>query len=135
MAGVLGQLIRPQKKAVGHRTSQVDATSLELEAAKEILAEVFRVRLSDVDEMILSRFEAAGNGDTDNEILAAKSYGRRNSGWESELLFCFLSFIFSLPIGRDSHMIRHLSQLFTNGILVCIKLKFGVKVGSGKQYL
>jgi len=28
------------------------------ETAKEILAEVFRVRISDVDEMILSRFEA-----------------------------------------------------------------------------
>jgi hypothetical protein len=72
MAGVLGQLIRPQKKAVGHRISQVDATSLELEAAKEILAEVFRVRLSDVDEMILSRFEAAGKGDTDNEDIGSE---------------------------------------------------------------
>jgi hypothetical protein len=38
-----------------------DSKALELETAKEILAEVFRVRLSDVDEMILSRFEAAGN--------------------------------------------------------------------------
>ena len=32
---------------------------LELETAKEILAEVFRVRLSEVDEMIQNRFEAA----------------------------------------------------------------------------
>ena len=33
--------------------------ALELEAAKEILAEVFSVRVSEVDEMILSRFEEA----------------------------------------------------------------------------
>ena len=33
--------------------------ALELEAAKEILAEVFKVRISEVDEMILSRFEVA----------------------------------------------------------------------------
>ena len=38
-----------------------DSKAIELETAKEILAEVFRVRLSDVNEMILSRFEAAGN--------------------------------------------------------------------------
>ena len=31
--------------------------ALELETAKEILAEVFKVRLSDVDEMIQNRFE------------------------------------------------------------------------------
>ena len=32
---------------------------MELEAAKEILAEVFRVRVSEVDEMISRRFEEA----------------------------------------------------------------------------
>ena len=53
MAGVLEQLIRPQNKVV-HR----DLKAMELEAAKEILAEVFRVRLSEVDEMIRCRFEA-----------------------------------------------------------------------------
>ena len=37
--------------------------AMELQTAKEILAEVFGVRLSEVDEMILSRFEAAGNED------------------------------------------------------------------------
>jgi hypothetical protein len=51
MAGVLEQLFRPQKKAMSQR-------AMELEAAREILAEVFRVRLSEVDEMIRSRFEA-----------------------------------------------------------------------------
>jgi len=33
--------------------------AMELEAAKEILAEVFRVRVSEVDEMISRRFEEA----------------------------------------------------------------------------
>lgn len=40
---------------------------MELEAAREILAEVFGVRLSDVDEMILSRFGAARKDDTDSK--------------------------------------------------------------------
>ena len=53
MAGVLEQLIRPQQKTIYQ-----DQKAMELEAAKEILAEVFRVRLSEVDEMIQSRFEA-----------------------------------------------------------------------------
>jgi len=52
MVGVLEQLIRPQNKAV-HR----DLKAMELEAAKEILAEVFKVRISEVDEMIQNRFE------------------------------------------------------------------------------
>ncbi len=62
MAGVLEQLIRPQNKAV-HR----DLKAMELEAAKEILAEVFRVRLSEVDEMIRCRFEAEDMGSTGSE--------------------------------------------------------------------
>jgi hypothetical protein len=52
MAGVLEQLFRPQKKAMYH-----DPKAMELETAKEILAEVFRVGLSEVDEMIQNRFE------------------------------------------------------------------------------
>ena len=59
MAGVLEQLIRPQKKAM-HRS---DLKAMELQTAKEILAEVFRVRISEVDGMIQNRFEAAGNDD------------------------------------------------------------------------
>ena len=43
MAGVLGQQFRPQK------TVMQDRRSMELEAAREILAEVFGVKLSDVD--------------------------------------------------------------------------------------
>jgi hypothetical protein len=52
MAGVLEQLFRPQKIAVQ------DRTAMELEAARAILAEVFGVRLSEVDEMIENRFRA-----------------------------------------------------------------------------
>ena len=40
---------------------------MELETAKEILAEVFRVRLSEVDEMIQNRFEAVSNEDIRSE--------------------------------------------------------------------
>ena len=55
MAGVLEQLIRPQQKTIYQ-----DQKAMELEAAKEILAEVFRIRLSEVDEMIRCRFEPEG---------------------------------------------------------------------------
>ena len=57
MAIVLEELIRPQKNVVHH-----DLKAIELVAAKEILAEVFRVRLSEVDEMIQSRFEDEDTG-------------------------------------------------------------------------
>jgi hypothetical protein len=53
MPGVLEQLIRPQKRAVVY----CNPKALELQTAKEILAEVFGVRLSEVDEMIQKRFE------------------------------------------------------------------------------
>jgi len=62
MAGVLEELIRPQKNAVHH-----DLKAIELEAAKEILAEVFRIRLSEVDEMIRCRFEAEDMGSLASE--------------------------------------------------------------------
>jgi hypothetical protein len=83
MAGVLGQLIRPQKRAVEHCTLQVDAKALELETAKEILAEVFGVRLSDVDEMILSRFEASGNGEIGNGEIGNEDTGSKEL-WPQE---------------------------------------------------
>jgi hypothetical protein len=59
MAGVLRQLVRPQKKAMSQK-------AMELEAAREILAEVFRVRISEVDEMIQNRFEAEDMGSKEN---------------------------------------------------------------------
>lgn len=52
MAGVLGKLLRPQKRAT-YRS----AKALQLEAAKEILAEVFHARPADVEDMLRSRLE------------------------------------------------------------------------------
>ena len=62
MAGVLEQLFRPQQKTIYQ-----DQKAMELEAAKEILAEVFRIRLSEVDEMIRCRFEAEDVGSMASE--------------------------------------------------------------------
>ena len=62
MAGVLEQLIRPQQKTIYQ-----DQKAMELEAAKEILAEVFRVGLSEVDEMIWCRFEDEDMGSMGSE--------------------------------------------------------------------
>ena len=62
MAGVLEQLFRPQKRAMSQK-------AMELEAAREIQAEVFGVRLSEVDEMIQSRFEAEDNGRPKEECM------------------------------------------------------------------
>jgi hypothetical protein len=62
MAGIFERLVRPQMRA-----EQCDPKAMELQTAKEILAEVFGVKLSEVDEMILSRFEAAGNEDIGRE--------------------------------------------------------------------
>jgi hypothetical protein len=61
MAGVLEQLIRPQKKAMSQK-------AMELETAKEILAEVFRVRISEVDEMIQNRFQVDDMGTKDSGL-------------------------------------------------------------------
>jgi hypothetical protein len=78
MAGVLGRLIGPQKKAMYR-----DPKAMELETAKEILAEVFRVRLSEVDEMIQNRFEAVDNediGSEENELLWPQEFSLDASG-------------------------------------------------------
>jgi len=42
---------------------------MELEAAKEILAEVFRIRLSEVDEMIRCRFEVVPEACSEDDGL------------------------------------------------------------------
>ena len=61
MAGVLERIGWPQKKLVvvhnGSSAPKVDLRVLELQAAKEVLAEVFRVKISDVDEMIQNRYD------------------------------------------------------------------------------
>lgn len=67
MAGVFGQLFRPQKEPMYR-----DPKIMELETAKEILAEVFKVRLSEVDEMIHNRFDVAGGEDIGREDIGCE---------------------------------------------------------------
>ena len=83
MAGVLDKLIWPQKGLVRNSISGADTAAMELEAAKEILAEVFRVRVSEVDEMIQNRFEAVDNediGSEENELLWPQEFSLDASG-------------------------------------------------------
>ena len=61
MAGVLA-ILRSHK-----RVMHCDPKALELETAKEILAEVFRVNIPDVDEMIQNRFDQAHSQDDGHE--------------------------------------------------------------------
>jgi hypothetical protein len=75
MAGVLEQLIRPQKRAVVYCTSRMNPNAIELQTAKEILAEVFKVRLSEVDEMIQNRFE---------EVHHQEAYSEGDGLWPQE---------------------------------------------------
>jgi len=59
MAVVLAMIKWPQRKEVVvlRSSPKVDPKILELQTAKEILAEIFGVRISDVEEMILSRYD------------------------------------------------------------------------------
>jgi hypothetical protein len=59
MAGVLERIRWPQKKVVVHSSTAPKANLrvMELQAAKEVLAEVFGVRIPDVDEMIQNRYD------------------------------------------------------------------------------
>jgi hypothetical protein len=81
MAGVLERIRWPQKKlVVGHSSvalSKVDLRVLELQAAKEILAEVFRVRVSDVEEMIQNRYD---------EVCYAKPDYEETDQWPREFM-------------------------------------------------
>ena len=57
LSAVMEKLARPQRSPVGRNLSRADHAAQELEAAKEILAEVFQIRISEVEEMILGRLE------------------------------------------------------------------------------
>lgn len=65
MAGVFGRL----KKAAEYRSlaKRANRRILELEAAKQILAEVFGVSISDVEEMISNRYKDACSLDNERE--------------------------------------------------------------------
>ena len=80
MAGVLERIRWPQKRTViGNSSSapRVDLRILELQAAKEILAEVFRVRVSDVEEMIQNRYD---------EVCYVKPGYEETEQWPRELV-------------------------------------------------
>ena len=72
MAGILERLSWPQKKKV-HRS---DLKAMELEAAREILAEVFRVSPSEVNEMIDNRLE---------KVLSIEACCEEDGLWPMEL--------------------------------------------------
>jgi hypothetical protein len=61
MAGVLERIRRPQKQLVKPRDplSAASLKVLELQTAKEILAETFKISILEVEEMIQNRFEEA----------------------------------------------------------------------------
>ena len=80
MAGVLEGIRWPQKRRViGHSSSSpgVDLRILELQAAKEILAEVFRVRIAEVEEMIQNRYD---------EICYVKTGYEETEQWPREFM-------------------------------------------------
>ena len=60
MAGILERIHWPQRNVEDSPLApKVDRRILELQTAKEILAEIFGVGVSDVEEMILNRYEEA----------------------------------------------------------------------------
>jgi hypothetical protein len=81
MAGVLERIRWPQKKLVvvhSPSTPKVDPRALELQAAKEVLAEIFGVRISDVDEMIQNQYD---------EICYVKLGYEETEQWPREFIF------------------------------------------------
>jgi len=61
MAGVLDHLAKPKKQAIklhpSSRSGSDDQIAMELDAAKEILSEVFGISPQEVEEMIRRRSE------------------------------------------------------------------------------
>ncbi len=69
MAGVFGR-IRGSQKQVVECHGAADPRALELQEAKAILSEIFCISVSEVEEMIQSRFEA-----TFHEDIGSKENG------------------------------------------------------------
>jgi hypothetical protein len=70
MAGVLERIGWAPKRVLANSLPalRVDRRILELQAAKEILAEIFGVSIPDVEEMILNRYEDACYRDNSHEV-------------------------------------------------------------------
>jgi hypothetical protein len=77
MAGVL-ELIRgpqPQRRVLSCKKAPwVSPKVLELQAAKEILAEVFGMRISEVEEMLRQRSETEGQSCNEEKALWPESF-------------------------------------------------------------
>jgi hypothetical protein len=76
--------------------------------------------------MIQKHFETEGNEDNNSEELSPLEF------WLGEMSSCSVLALSSLYLLVGIAGSGILSPAFTDGILVCIMLKFGVKVGSGK---
>lgn len=79
MAGVFELVRGPQRQLVGRHgvVQRPNPRALELQAAKEILSEVFGVRTSEVEEMIQSRSEEAifdGAGSAEDGLWPREFY-------------------------------------------------------------
>lgn len=74
MEGVLERLRNPQKRSMENCTALASQKAQELEAAREILAEVFGVQPSEVNEMIRNRFQKSDK----------KSSGEDHGLWPQE---------------------------------------------------
>ena len=78
MAGVLEliRLIGPKRQlsVPSERVSQANAKALELKAAMEILSEVFGLRISEVEEMLLERGKAKAQLYGANDELWPESF-------------------------------------------------------------
>jgi hypothetical protein len=109
MAGVLEQLRRPQKRAVVH----CNPKALELQTAKEILAEVFRVRLSEVDEMLKKMgcgHRSFGlKGKASLSLASSQKIGSRSASFIPAHLLNLLRSIF-LPLLVRCHLLRVVSS-------------------------
>jgi hypothetical protein len=83
MAIVPERMRRSQKHLIKPVFSAADTRTLELETAKQILAEVFRARPSDVEDMILRRLEERyrledGSSPEERCSLTEKSWIKEN---------------------------------------------------------
>ena len=91
MAGVLEliRLIGPKRQlsVPSERVYQASSKALELQAAMEILSEVFGLRISEVEEMLLERGKAK-----------AQLYGEKDGLWPESF------YLEQMPISSGSHV-------------------------------
>lgn len=83
------KLIGPKKQlsVPSERVSQASSKALELQAAMEILSEVFGLRISEVEEMLLERGKAK-----------AQLYGAYDGLWPESF------YLEQMPISSSSHV-------------------------------